>query len=50
MLGNTLDNLSYDYTGNGNKLKKVSDSGNNPAGFYDGNTIDTDYLYDSNGI
>jgi RHS repeat-associated protein len=51
--GSTLvDNLSYNYTTNSNKLGSVSDAvtGDNKLGdFADGNTSGDDYSYDSNG-
>ena len=42
-----IDNLNYTY--NGNKLTKVSDSSNNPEGFYETNTAGDTYQYDANG-
>ncbi|WP_298320502.1 DUF6443 domain-containing protein [uncultured Aquimarina sp.] len=43
-----MDNLTYAYD-DGNKLNKVTDSGNKNEGFIDGNNTDNDYLYDDNG-
>ena len=41
-----IDNLSYRYAANSNKLLAVSDTTNNTAGFSDGNTSGDDYAYD----
>jgi RHS repeat-associated protein len=46
-----MDNLVYNYTGSGNRLRSVKDNGDANAGFIDGNpstTVD-DYAYDANG-
>ncbi|WP_298548923.1 DUF6443 domain-containing protein [uncultured Aquimarina sp.] len=43
-----MDNLTYAYD-DGNKLNKVTDSGNKNEGFIDGTNTDNDYLYDDNG-
>ncbi|WP_299249070.1 DUF6443 domain-containing protein [uncultured Aquimarina sp.] len=43
-----MDNLTYVYD-DGNKLNKVTDSGNKNEGFIDGTNTDNDYLYDDNG-
>ncbi len=45
---NVMDNLTYEYD-NGNKLNKVTDSGNKNEGFIEGSNTDNDYLYDDNG-
>lgn len=42
-----IDNLNY--THNGNKLTKVTDSSNNPEGFADRNIAGDTYQYDVNG-
>lgn len=42
-----IDNLSYSY--NGNKLVKITDSSNNPEGFYDRNNPGNTYQYDQEG-
>jgi YD repeat-containing protein len=42
-----MDDLDYDY--NGNKLTKVTDSGNSTYGFKDGANTSTEYTYDNNG-
>ncbi|WP_422080337.1 DUF6443 domain-containing protein [Ulvibacterium sp.] len=42
-----MDILDYDY-GTGNKLTKVSDTGNVDYGFKDGTNTDDDYGYDAN--
>jgi RHS repeat-associated protein len=52
---NTIDNLTYKYSGNSgytNQLSSVTDAiiANNHLGdFYDANTGDNDYTYDANG-
>ncbi|MBX9807007.1 MAG: RHS repeat-associated core domain-containing protein, partial [Flavobacteriaceae bacterium] len=46
---NQIDNLSYTYQANSNKLALVYDSSNNTSGFKDGNLVGDDYTYDSNG-
>ena len=43
-----IDNLTYDYSGAGNQLRKVTDSYGSD-GFHDGNKTGDDYAYDSNG-
>ena len=43
-----MDNLVYTYD-SGNKLKKVSDSGNTHYGFKDGSLSNDDFGYDANG-
>ncbi|MGS2765232.1 DUF6443 domain-containing protein [Sinomicrobium sp. M5D2P9] len=43
-----MDNLSYDYD-TGNKLLKVTDTGNKTYGFKDGTNTNNDYTYDVNG-
>ncbi|WP_299121065.1 DUF6443 domain-containing protein [uncultured Tenacibaculum sp.] len=43
-----MDNLSYTYD-NGNKLLKVTDTGNKTYGFKDGINTGNDYTYDING-
>ncbi len=43
-----MDKLMYDYN-DGNKLQKVTDTGNNTYGFKDGTNTDNDYQYDANG-
>ncbi|MGS2764552.1 DUF6443 domain-containing protein [Sinomicrobium sp. M5D2P9] len=43
-----MDNLSYDYN-TGNKLLKVTDTGNKTYGFKDGSNTNNDYTYDANG-
>ncbi len=46
----TMDNLSYNYgSGGGNRLKKVTDSGDPFAGFIDGANAANEYTYDSAG-
>ncbi|HBX85528.1 MAG TPA: hypothetical protein DEH40_12580 [Marinilabiliales bacterium] len=46
----TIDNLTYNYLNNGNRLKYVSDAATASGGFIDGNTgTGTDYTYDGNG-
>lgn len=51
--GAAMDVLNYDYgkgtANHSNKLLSVTDSGNNEAGFVDGNTSGNDYDYDANG-
>jgi len=50
--GVQMDNLTYDYgTGatQSNRLMKVTDSGNDEAGFKDINNSAEDYVYDANG-
>ena len=46
--GIQIDNLTYDYTGTGNKLNSVSDAGNTD-GFNNRNVSGSDYEYDNNG-
>ncbi len=47
---NTMDNLSYNYgTAGGNRLKKVTDSGDPYLGFLDGANSANEYTYDSAG-
>jgi RHS repeat-associated protein len=48
-LGTVMDNLSYSYPSNSNKLSAVTDNSGNTAGFNDGNTAGADYAYDLNG-
>ncbi|WP_425237709.1 RHS repeat domain-containing protein [Ulvibacterium sp.] len=43
-----MDILDYDY-GAGNKLTKVSDTGNGNYGFKDGTNTNDDFAYDANG-
>ncbi|WP_175545858.1 DUF6443 domain-containing protein [Sinomicrobium oceani] len=43
-----MDNLAYTYD-TGNKLLKVTDSGNKTYGFKDGTNTNNDYTYDANG-
>ncbi|SFW77666.1 RHS repeat-associated core domain-containing protein, partial [Sinomicrobium oceani] len=43
-----MDNLAYAYD-TGNKLLKVTDSGNKTYGFKDGTNTNNDYTYDANG-
>jgi RHS repeat-associated protein len=43
-----MDNLIYSYD-SGNKLTKVTDSGNSTYGFKDGANTSTEYTYDNNG-
>lgn len=44
-----IDDLSYDYIANTNKLLAVSDGTNSPDGFDDGNPGQDDYEYDQMG-
>ena len=44
----SLDYLNYTYDA-GNKLLKVSETGNKAHGFKDGDNTDNDYTYDANG-
>jgi len=45
-----IDDLVYDYDQNlKNQLMKVTDGSNNPKGFKDLNSLNTDYEYDANG-
>jgi RHS repeat-associated protein len=44
-----IDNLSYSYAANSNKLLGVIDYSNNTSGFKDGNKTGDDYSYDVNG-
>ncbi|MGV0923454.1 DUF6443 domain-containing protein [Empedobacter tilapiae] len=46
---NPIDDLSYTYQSNSNKLLAVTDAYDEPAGFNDGNTNGDDYAYDLNG-
>jgi RHS repeat-associated protein len=46
---NQIDNLSYTYQANSNKLALVYDSSSNTSGFTDRNLNGDDYTYDSNG-
>ncbi len=43
-----MDILNYEYNV-GNKLLKVTDTGNKSYGFKDGSNTDNDYIYDDNG-
>jgi len=43
----TIDNLSYTYTGN--QMTQVADTGENDIGFIDGANTTDEYLYDANG-
>ncbi|GAA3655903.1 DUF6443 domain-containing protein [Flavivirga jejuensis] len=45
----TMDNLSYTYETNSNKLLEVADTGNDAYGFKDGTNSNNDYTYDDNG-
>ncbi len=45
---NAMDNLFYTYN-EGNKLIKVTDTGNKSYGFKDGTNTNNDYTYDANG-
>lgn len=48
--GSNIDNLTYDYSANGNRLKKVTDAENNANGFNNGSSGSSDdYAYDGNG-
>jgi RHS repeat-associated protein len=44
-----IDNLSYGYATNSNKLITVVDNSNNTSGFNDFNKTGNDYAYDANG-
>jgi hypothetical protein len=44
-----IDNLSYGYASNSNKLMTVVDNSNNTSGFNDFNKTGNDYAYDANG-
>lgn len=44
-----MDNLTYTYTANTNKLLRVEDAGNGIYGFKNGVNITTEYTYDLNG-
>ncbi len=44
-----MDQLSYSYKPQSNRLQKVNDAGAAPYGFKDGNTTGNDYAYDPNG-
>ncbi|MEO1054318.1 MAG: DUF6443 domain-containing protein [Bacteroidota bacterium] len=44
-----IDDLTYDYTDTGNRLRSVTDVGSLTEGFKDGNKIGDDYTYDVNG-
>ena len=46
---NGIDNLTYTYGTNINKLLNVLDNSNNTSGFNDANKIGDDYTYDANG-
>ena len=46
---NGIDNLTYTYGINTNKLLNVLDNSNNTSGFNDINKIGDDYAYDANG-
>ncbi|PKV52997.1 RHS repeat-associated protein [Aquimarina sp. MAR_2010_214] len=43
-----MDILGYEYD-SGNKLQKVTDTGNKTYGFKDGTNTDNDFVYDANG-
>jgi RHS repeat-associated protein len=45
----TIDNLTYAYLSNSNKLISVTDAINDPNGFNDGYKTGNDYTYDGNG-
>ena len=45
----TMDNLTYTYQANSNKLIKVTDTGNTTYGFKDGTNQTIEYTYDTNG-
>ena len=47
--GTTVDNLSYTYNSNSNKLKSVRDNSNNAKGMHEHYTGATDYQYDDMG-
>ena len=47
--GTLIDNLSYTYLNNGNRLLRVGDAATATGGFTDGNTSGDDYAYDANG-
>ncbi|MBK6266382.1 hypothetical protein JKA74_15160 [Marivirga sp. S37H4] len=47
--GALMDDLTYNYANNGNRLNHVTDAGNVEEGFKDGNTAGNDYTYDDNG-
>ncbi|GAA5040215.1 hypothetical protein GCM10011506_40440 [Marivirga lumbricoides] len=47
--GALMDNLTYNYANNGNRLNYVTDAGNIEKGFKDSNTSGNDYSYDDNG-
>jgi RHS repeat-associated protein len=51
--GLNMDELTYTYSATegleSNRLLAVSDAGDRDQGFADGNTVDDDYVYDSNG-
>jgi RHS repeat-associated protein len=47
--GNPMDNLSYAYAANSNKLLSVTDNCSNTAGFNDRNKSGDDYAYDASG-
>ena len=44
-----MDDLTYEYYTNSNKLKKVTDDGNTIFGFKDGSNTANEYSYDLNG-
>ncbi|TPV31126.1 RHS repeat-associated core domain-containing protein, partial [Paucihalobacter ruber] len=44
-----MDNLTYNYQANSNKLIKVADAGNTTYGFKDGTNQTIEYTYDANG-
>ena len=44
-----IDDLTYTYTGWGNRLRSVRDGVSDSLGFLDGNKSEDDYAYDANG-